>query len=105
MAEGKKKFLHIGADLEDIKFVEQFRGYCLKEDFKQKTLIERLIKWWIDIDEPIQWLIYRGKYKEAHLEICKLIAAHNADQIVTGSEADSARQTQRKGRSHSSKAG
>lgn len=105
MPENAKKTLHIGADLEDIELVERFRSYCLKEDFKQKTLIQRLAEWWLGLDEPIQWLIYRGKAKEAHSQIAKEVALAEADEIVTGAEADAAKQKRKKGQVHRAKSG
>jgi len=96
MAEGNKKTLHIGADVEDIEFVEQFRGYCLKEDFKQKTLIERLTKWWMNLPEPIQWLIYRGKVSEAHSQIAEAASAHAAAEEDENAAASASSTSRRK---------
>lgn len=71
MTGNKKNTLHIGADLEDMEFVKAFREYCLKEDFKQKTLVERLTKWWMAQDQITQEHIYRGRLSEAHAQIAE----------------------------------
>ena len=97
MAEETKKTLHIGADSDDIKFVEQFRTYCLREDFKQKTLIYRLVKWWMELPEPIQWLIYRGKVSEAHSQIAR-IASQSAIEDKGDPASESAKSKHRKER-------
>ena len=64
MANKDDNLLHLGADL-DKDFVLIFRDYCRLNDFKQKTLIQRLVEFWI-AQEPIkQEHIYRGRLKDA----------------------------------------
>ena len=102
MPEGKNKTLHIGADLEDLEFVEKYRKYCLDKDFKQKTLIYRLVDWWMKQDETIQEHIFRGRIAEAHSQIAKEV---EADKIVSDSEADAVKQRQKPRRARRSKSG
>ena len=105
MAGYAKKTLHIGADLENIELVERFRTYCLKEDFKQKTLIQRLVEWWIEQSDIIQWHIYRGKVEEAHSQIARELALSEADEIVIGAEADAVKQKRKKRQIRRAKSG
>jgi len=64
MAKTDENLLHLGADL-DRDFVLSFRDYCRLNDFKQKTLIQRLVEFWF-AQEPIrQEHIYRGRLKDA----------------------------------------
>ena len=90
-----------------VEFADRFSDYCKEKGIKQNVLFRNLFKWWLDgIDDSIQWLIYRGKTKEAHQQIAEEVAAQaDADAIVTGAEADSARQARKKGRGRRAKTG
>ena len=88
-AKNEKKLL--GA-FTDEKFVIEFRDYCREHDFKHRRLIPNLVKWWFGLDEITQEHIYRGRFAEAHRQIA---ANLEAEKIVSGAEADAAKQKQR----------
>jgi len=63
MKQLNEKNTHLGANLDN-NFVFQFRNYCRDNDFKQKTLIRRLLEWWLNLDLTNQEHIYRGRLEE-----------------------------------------
>jgi len=63
MEKSNENILHLGADL-DRDFVLRFREYCRSNDFKQKTLIQRLVEWWLGLDPISQEHVYRGRMNE-----------------------------------------
>jgi len=63
MAKEEENLLHLGSDL-DRDFVLVFREYCRLNDFKQKTLIRRLVEFWLAQDPITQEHIYRGRLEE-----------------------------------------
>lgn len=64
MVKPDENLLHLGADL-DKAFVSGFRDYCRLNDFKQKTIVRRLVEWWLALDSIDQEHIYRGRLQEA----------------------------------------
>ena len=52
-------------------FAEKFTDYCQNKGFKRNLLIPKLINYWLELPEPIQWLIYRGRVSEAHSQIAE----------------------------------
>lgn len=58
-----EKILHLGADL-DRDFVLGFRDYCRLNDFKQKTVIKRLVEFWLAQDPTDQENLYRGRLQK-----------------------------------------
>ena len=93
MTEKDKKILHLGADL-DRDFVLGFRDYCRSNDFKQKTLIYRLVEFWLAQDPIRQEHIYRGRLKEVF-----------AFEDEAAAARDTAKKKRSKVRPHPSKVG
>lgn len=89
----ENKFLQIATNL-DRAFVEKFREYCSQNDFKQKTLIRRLLEWWLALDPISQEHIYRGRMNEVF-----------AFEDEAAAARDTAKKQRRKVRPHPSKAG
>lgn len=69
--ENNKKTLHLGADLET-NFVFKFREYCRENDFKQKTLIRRLVEWWLALDPIGQEHLYRSRLQAEPVKSTKV---------------------------------
>ena len=63
MEKSNENILHLGVDL-DTNFVLSFREYCRSNDFKQKTLIQRLVEFWLALDPISQEHVYRGRMNE-----------------------------------------
>lgn len=95
----ENKLLQIGANL-DREFVEKFREYCRAKDFKQKTLVRRLVECWLALDPINQEHIYRGRLSEVFPQK----ASGNAQDVVVRAKARAAKQKQKPTRK-SSKAG
>ena len=85
-----------------IEFAETFTNYCNDNGINRSVLFHNLAKWWLELPESIQWLIYRGKTKEAHRQIA---AEVEADTIVSDAEADVAKQKRKQHRIRPSKSG
>lgn len=88
MKEENENILHLGADL-DKDFVLAFRDYCRSNDFKQKTLIQRLVELWLALDPINQEHIYRGRLNQ-------IIGAIQAHSVVQGAKAETAKQKQKR---------
>lgn len=91
MATEEENLLHLGADL-DKNFVLDFRKYCRLNDFKQKTLIRRLVECWRALDPIAQEHIYRGRLDEVFPHSAKAPGSPVARDIVARSKAHVARQ-------------
>jgi hypothetical protein len=87
-----------------IEFADSFSDYCNKKGINRGVLFHNLAKWWIE-HESIQWLMYEGKVSEAHSQIAKEVALAEADEIVTGAEADAPKQKGKKSQGRRAKSG
>jgi hypothetical protein len=83
-------------------FAEKFAAHCKKNKYNQRMLFYNLAKWWLDQDETIQWLIYRGKITDAHSLISSAQAAIDDESAAASASANSKR---KKNRRRSSKTG
>lgn len=89
-----------------VGFAEKFTNYCKDEGMNQSVLFHNLTKWWMNLDEPIQWLIYRGKVSEAHSQIAEEVAsAQAAADDESAAASDSAKRKRKPGRRSSSRTG
>lgn len=91
----KKKKLLLGAFV-NAAFVLRFRKYCKENDFKQRTLLRNVVKFWMRLDYITQEHVYRGRVEQACHEICKRVAEQQADDIVSEAEGDAAKRERKK---------
>jgi len=64
MAKNEKKQIKLLGAFVEGEFVDNFREYCKKNDFKQTTLFQRLVEWWLALSPMDQEHIYRGRLQE-----------------------------------------
>jgi len=95
----ENKLLQIGANL-DREFVEKFREYCRANDFKQKTLIRRIVECWLSLDPINQEHIYRGRLDE----VFSHKAPDKAKEVVARTKARVAKKKQKPSRKPSKSA-
>ena len=99
----ESKLLQIGANL-DRKFVENFREYCRLNDFKQKTLIRRIVECWLALDPINQEHIYRGRLDEVFPHSAEAPGSSAARDVVARAKVQTAKQKRKAGRKSSKSA-
>jgi hypothetical protein len=86
----------IGAKVKN-ELADEFTAFC-KNKYNQRVLFPNLVRWFMDLKEPIQWLIYWGKFEEAHGQIAESFV----DDAVSAAE-DADAKPKRKKAKHRSK--
>lgn len=95
--------LQIGVNL-DRAFVMKFRDYCQENDFKQRTLIRRLVECWLALDPINQEHIYRGRLDEVFSHLVETPGSSAAREVVARTKARVAKQKQKPNRKSSKSA-
>ena len=87
-----------------VDFADKFSNFCKREGINQGVLFHNLTKWWLNLPESIQWLIYRGKVSEAHSQIAEEVASAQAAFDDESVAAQASKESKRKqGRHRTSK--
>ena len=91
MPVDEEKLKHLGADL-DSEFVLKFRDYCATNDFKQKTLLYRLVDFWLQLDPIAQEHIYRNRLDSARDGLTQIALGQ---QVVSRASSRTKQQTRK----------